>query len=62
MRLRTKWLLVSVFGGVLIAVALFFSDTLFDAVADVPGPLGAVANVVASRRVRVLIWPGSEYR
>jgi hypothetical protein len=46
MRLRTKWLLVSVVGGVLIAVALFFSDTLFDAVADVPGPLGAVANVV----------------
>lgn len=49
MRLRTKWLLVSVVGGVLIAVALFFSDTLFDAVADVPGPLGAVANVV--------LWP-----
>jgi hypothetical protein len=49
MRLRAKWLLVSVVGGVSIAVALFFSDTLFDAVADVPGPLGAVANVV--------MWP-----
>lgn len=49
MRLRTKWLLVSVVGGVLMAVALFFSDMLFDAVAEVPGQLGAVANVV--------LWP-----
>jgi len=49
MRLKTKWLLVSVVGGLLIAVALFFSDTLFDAVADVPAPLGAAANVV--------LWP-----
>jgi len=49
MRLKTKWLLVSVAGGLLIAVALFFSDTLFDAVADVPAPLGAAANVV--------LWP-----
>jgi hypothetical protein len=50
MSLRTKWLLVSVVGGVLIAVALFlFPDTLFDAVADVPRPLEAVANVV--------LWP-----
>ena len=47
--MRTKWLLVSVVCGVLIAVALFFSDTLFDAVADVPGPLGDVAHVV--------LWP-----
>jgi hypothetical protein len=49
MRLKTKWLLVSVAGSLLIAVVLFFSDTLFVAVADVPAPLGAVANAV--------LWP-----
>ena len=47
--MKTRWLLVSVVGGLLIAVTLFFSDTLFDAVADAPQPLAAVANVV--------LWP-----
>jgi hypothetical protein len=49
-RLKTVWLLVSVAGGVLMAVILFvFADTSIDAVVGVPGPLGAVANVV--------LWP-----
>ena len=49
MRLRTKWLLVSVVGGVLISVVLFVADTSIDAVVGAPSPLGAVANVV--------LWP-----
>src|SRR5713226_4960123 len=52
MRLKTKWLLVSVVGGVLITVVLLvFADTLVDAVVDVPGPVGTVAKVV--------LWPAA---
>jgi len=50
MRFKTKWLLVSVVGGVLIAVVLFvLVDSSIDAVVGVPGPLRVVANVV--------LWP-----
>ncbi|HYL62580.1 MAG TPA: hypothetical protein VE077_08155 [Candidatus Methylomirabilis sp.] len=50
MRLRTKWLLVSIVGGVLITVVLFvFADTFLGVVRDMPGPVGAVAKVV--------LWP-----
>jgi len=51
LRLKTKWLLVSVVGGVVIAGVLFVfaANASIDAVVGVPGPLGAVVDVV--------LWP-----
>jgi hypothetical protein len=51
MRLKTKWLLVSVAGGVLIAAVLLFVsvNTPIGVGVGVPGSLGAVAKVV--------LWP-----
>ena len=51
MPLKTRWLLVSVLGGVLVAVVLFFvsAETPIGVGLDVPRPLEAVG--------KVLLWP-----
>ena len=51
MRLKTRWLLVSVVGGVLIAVVFVFvsAETPIGVGVGVPGPLEAVA--------KELLWP-----